>query len=205
MLERYHDGDLSDAERRLVEAGLNAHPDAQSDLDDLSLIGEVLRETADEAAGDYDPGRIWAGVASKLDSPAPAAASADAPSILEQLVQWFTPPRLVPLGALAAAAMAWMVVSGPGPQTPGTTPGTELSPSKAIAPEVARSAPPKPPPTAVAQVEAEEEDDIIIDSIEAEDADILIGKTDGDDPSTVIWLLADADIAADGGTETQSP
>lgn len=206
MLQRYHDGDLSEIERAQVESGLAAHPGSQVDLDEIQLIGDVLRESSAEVAEEYDPARVWAGLQSQLDAPAaasaPAAAAQDPPGLLDSLLKWLTPPRLVPIGAFAAAAVAWMVISTPPPipdaPAPGATPSTDL----------AKPAKPRPPRTAIAQAPtapstsdhaaddaSDDRGGVIVDSVEAEDADVVIGKTAGDEQAMVIWLFADADTA----------
>lgn len=197
MLQRYHDEDLSEHERAQVESGLSEHPDAQLDLDEIQLIGEVLRQSSADAASDYDPARVWSGLQAQLGAE-PAAASdpaAQTPGFLDSFIQWLTPPRLVPIGALAAAAVAWMVISTPGPTPP--EPSATVAPVAKVA-KVAEPAAPKLPPTAVAQAPtaAERSDsDVIVDSVEAEGAEVFIGKTAGDEGATVIWLFAHADTA----------
>ncbi len=206
MLQRYHDGDLSDAESAQVESGLAAHPDAQLDLDELELIGDVLRESSAALEDDYDPARIWSGLQGQLEAEAAPASAAPAPSsddaatsgLLDGLIQWLTPPRLLPIGALAAAAVAWMVISTPSPVPTPTGPAPGAAPTA----PVAKPSPPKPPRTAVAVAVAPAapaaqepvDNEVIVDSVETEDAEVLIGATAGEEPATVIWLFADSSM-----------
>ena len=187
-LERYRDGDLSDAERAAVEEGLQAHPDAQADLDDLATIGDALRASSDALEQDYDAGRMWAGVASRLATPTQAA-PVESTSPLQRLFAWLTPPRLVPLGAFAAAILAYVAVQTPDP--PPVEPAADPTPA-VTEPATAKPAPPKPPKKAYAQAPADNSS--IVDSVETEDVEVLIGATADDSPETVIWTFADSSL-----------
>ncbi len=187
-LERYHDGDLSDAERAAVEEGLQAHPDAQADLDDLAAIGDALRSSSDALARDYDPARVWAGVGPRLSVQAQATPD-ESTSPLERLFAWLTPPRLVPLGAFAVAALAYVAVQTPDPLP--VEPAMTPTPA-ATEPATAKPAPAKPPKKAFAQAPADNSS--IVDSVESEDVEVLIGATADESPETVIWTFADSSL-----------
>ena len=158
----------------------------QADLEELALIGELLRESSDEQAAQFDPSRLWSSLAKEL-------AALPEPSLGERIRRWLTPPRLLPIGAVAAAAFAWFVVSPP-EQVP--TPPVATAPHE-TKPLAAAPSTPAATPTI--------DNECIVDSVETDDAEVLVGSTAGDEAATVIWLLADSGMDGKNGSGPQEP
>lgn len=198
LLERHHDGELADGERRAVEAALAAHPEARADLARLVLVGQMVREGAEAAARDFDADRVFAAFEARISQPAPG-------SWAERARAWLTPPRLAPAGALAvlaAVGVAWVVLA---PPAPAPAPGTAAAPAAAPSSAVGRpDAPPTPPAAAHAAPAAPAavaDNTCIVDAIEAEGGDVMVGATADEGAATVIWILADAGADAPGGAD----
>jgi hypothetical protein len=104
-LMRYHDGELDDAERVIAERHILRDPAARAELAGLSLLGDVLRLTAD--------GRSLAA------APAPAAPRSGKPGGCGK-----DPPQrarrhgLVWSGALAAAAASALLLASTDARSP---------------------------------------------------------------------------------------
>ncbi len=95
-LTAYIDGELSEQDRRDVEAQLARDPK-------LKALEAKLRQTVSlmhTLSAPAPSAALKAGVLGKLDEAAPAKAS------------WFSPPRLVPVMAFAAAALLLVVLRG---------------------------------------------------------------------------------------------
>ncbi len=160
-LQALRDGELHGEERRNVEAHVESCDECSARLDELSWLGGLLREAAEDDAARFDPDRLWARLAPELDA---------SPSAWERLRAWWTPARLVPAAGLVAVAAALALLLWPA--------GTN---------DAGRRTPPGPAPAEVAAVSNE----CFVDSVEADaETTVVVAETAGPEKATVIWLLA---------------
>ena len=127
LLERYHDGELNESQRRSVEAVLAESPDAKGSLDRLERLGDLLRVMHEEEAADVSFDGFEQRVLNSLDK-------GEQPGFGERMRVWLgeffehRKPVWIPAAAVtAAAACVVLVLAIAAPtQTPyGTGPMTD--------------------------------------------------------------------------------
>ena len=62
VLERYHDGEVTEAERRTIEKLRRKRTDVADYLEHLAFVGETVRAANEEAAQKVDLDSVWSGV-----------------------------------------------------------------------------------------------------------------------------------------------
>jgi anti-sigma factor RsiW len=108
-LTAYLDGELPEAERKALEAALEADPALRATLAQLEGAVAAVKALPDPAAS----AALRRAVLAQVDGPQ---------TLSERLKAFFTLPRLVPIGGLAAAAVLAVVVSQRGADKPPADP-----------------------------------------------------------------------------------
>jgi anti-sigma factor RsiW len=109
LLQRYHDGELSESDRRSVEASLAESPEARQSLERIQRLGELLRVMNEEEAAAVSFDGFEQRVMNGLDR-------AEPPGFGERARVWlgefFEHRKVVwiPTAAVAAAAACVMLV-----------------------------------------------------------------------------------------------
>jgi hypothetical protein len=117
LLERYHDGELNESQRRSVEAMLAESPEAQSSLDRLQRLGDLLRAMNEEEVGAVSFDGFEQRVMNGLER-------GEQPKLGERMRVWlgefFEHRKVVwiPAAAVAAAAACVMLVLAVATPTP---------------------------------------------------------------------------------------
>jgi len=113
QLHPYFDGELPEEQVRAVETALEECPDCQADLEELVAMRAMMHQTLVEPVELAD----FSGFADQVMTRVEAeegekrtnviVGQTPAPGLLEQLVTWFTPPRLAGACAVALAALVF--------------------------------------------------------------------------------------------------
>ena len=110
MLQAYHDGELGFWARRRMERQIAASPEIQEELQGLSLMGELVRES--QAAGAAGPD-LWSEIARRLPSQPPLGADADGErASFSDALGWLFRPAGAALAAGAIAAAVIFTLTG---------------------------------------------------------------------------------------------
>jgi negative regulator of sigma E activity len=181
-LSLFLDGALAPEDAAEVARLVATDPEWKAAHRALKLSGEMMRAPVEQAARSANFDGLWAGIEGRL--PAPERA----PSLLERLRAFLTPPVLVGLAAAAAAAAYVATRPAPTPAPASPSPGLAATPRIAPAPESALAAAP-----------ADASEPVVIEGIESEGSKtVLVSQPVEPGGTTVIWLLDAPDAAGDG-------
>jgi anti sigma-E protein RseA len=194
QLMRYHDGELSEAEARLVEAALEQEPALTEELEAYSELGSFMRAWDQSKATELLSFDIADDVMAALQPP-----RARVHSLLPRIATW------VSLGAAIAAGSVLVVRSwSAGPVAPpGATSGehttrSELAPPSASAPDLAAvlsavdEEQPKPPPATIESVD-----------FGSNTGEVFVVSTDSSE-TPVVWMPDDAEPDEDNEDRSES-
>lgn len=167
LIERYHDQELPEAQRARVVAHLESCAACRKQLEALEQVGETLALQGQLVADAVDLSSLWPSIAQRLPEARP-------PRLQERLGEWLSAfwganRRMVAAGALGACAallVAVPLLRGGSPDAPG---GAGAVPATVAVNEV------------------------IVDSLQSGEHDMVLVNVHPDDMTTVIWLLEDGD------------
>lgn len=113
QLHPYFDGELPEAQVRQLESALADCPDCQADLDELIAMRAMMTEALVEPIREVDLSGFADQVLQRIETEeeavtAPPVTAAEEPALLDQLMAWFTPPRLAGAFAVALAALVFL-------------------------------------------------------------------------------------------------
>lgn len=97
-LQRYHDGELSVGQARMVAERLRVNPDERARLDAMEEMGEMLRISVEDAAAEANFDHLWTRVEAGIGDPEPVG-------VWSRITDWLRWNRLAAGSALAAAAI----------------------------------------------------------------------------------------------------
>jgi hypothetical protein len=191
-LSLFLDGALSPEDAAEVARLVATDPDWKAAHRALKLSGEMLRVPVEQAARAANFDGLWAGIEGRLGTPARA------PSLLDRLRAFLTPPVLLGVAAAAAAAAYVATRPAPTPAPAGPAQGLAAAPRPAQLPESAVAAAPAP-------ASAETSEPVIIEGIESEgNKTVLVSQPVEPGGTTVIWLLDAPDAASNGASAPSS-
>ena len=176
LIERQRDGELGRADRQRLEQHLASCDSCRAYEQQLEQIAQLALLPTRQAVERLTPGqldRLWAGIASRLETE-------PTPGVLERLATWFAEfwgaNRRVLIAAGAAACLTLLVAY----------------------PLLRQDAPAGAPAAAVASgspvaVEAAAAGEVIVDSLQSGEHDMVLVNVHPEDMTTVIWLLGDGE------------
>ena len=190
QLMRYHDGELSEADARLVEAALDQDHALLEELDAYSELGSFVRAWDRASAGKLASFDVSESVMAALEPP-----RARVHSLLPRIATW------VSLGAAIAAGSVLVVRSwSAAPLPPAGAPSaerTELAPPSASPPELAAELAiigeePKPAPATIESVD-----------FGSNAGEVFVVSTDSSE-TPVVWMPDDAEPDEDNEDRSES-
>ncbi|HYQ47052.1 MAG TPA: zf-HC2 domain-containing protein [Polyangiaceae bacterium] len=194
QLMRYHDGELSPSEARVVEAAIEQTPSLLEELDAYSELGSFVRAWDQSSASKHAAFDVTESVMSALEPP-----RARVHSLLPRIATW------VSLGAAIAAGSVLVVRSWSAPPVPPRSPSATQAEHSGLASPSASV----PELSAVLAAAAEEEREPLppatIESVDfgSNTGEVFVLSTDSSE-TPVVWMPDDGEPDDDNEDRSES-
>jgi len=193
QLMRYHDGELSDAEARVVEAAIEREPGLLEELEAYSELGSFVRAWDQANASKLASFDVTASVMAALEPP-----RARVHSLLPRIATWVSLSAAIAAGSvLVVRSWSAAPIAPPGAPSHDSAEHAEASPS-ASAPELsavfgsADEEQPKGPPATIESVD-----------FGSNAGEVFVVSTDSSE-TPVVWMPDDAEPDEDNEDRSES-